>query len=45
MRDAYLDRARDLGAIGEGAAWFTDKMPLNETHLGLISLIFPAPRR
>ena len=25
----------------EGADWFTDKMPLNETHLGLIGLIFP----
>ncbi len=25
--------------------WFTDKMPLNETHLGLIGLIFPAARR
>jgi tetratricopeptide (TPR) repeat protein len=24
-----------------GAPWFTDKMPLNETHLGLIALIFP----
>ena len=22
--------------------WFTDKMPLNETHLGLIALLFPA---
>ena len=21
--------------------WFTDKMPLNETHLGLIALMFP----
>ena len=25
----------------KGARWFTDKMPLNETHLGLIGLIFP----
>jgi tetratricopeptide (TPR) repeat protein len=25
----------------DGAEWFTDKMPLNETHLGLISLLFP----
>jgi hypothetical protein len=24
-----------------GAARFTDKMPLNETHLGLIALLFP----
>ena len=25
-----------------GKRWFTDKMPLNETHLGLIALLFPA---
>jgi len=42
LRDRYLGRARELGAMGDGAAWFTDKMPLNETHLGLIGLIFPA---
>jgi len=42
LRDHYLDRAQALGAIGDGARWFTDKMPLNETHMGLISLIFPA---
>ena len=41
LRDYYLQRARQLGAIGKGARWFTDKMPLNETHLGLIGLIFP----
>jgi tetratricopeptide (TPR) repeat protein len=41
LRDRYLDRAREFGAITDGADWFTDKMPLNETHLGLISLIFP----
>jgi tetratricopeptide (TPR) repeat protein len=41
LRDYYLQRARQLGAFREGAAWFTDKMPLNETHLGLIGLIFP----
>ena len=41
LRDLYLQRARQLGAIGEGADWFTDKMPLNETHLGLIGLVFP----
>ena len=28
--------------LAEGAAWFTDKMPLNEMHLGLIALMFPA---
>jgi len=41
LRDYYLQRARQLGAIRKGAQWFTDKMPLNETHLGLITLIFP----
>jgi tetratricopeptide (TPR) repeat protein len=41
LRDYYLERARQLGAIGKGASWFTDKMPLNEAHLGLIHLIFP----
>ena len=41
LRDYYLQRARQLGALGDGATWFTDKMPLNETHLGLIGLIFP----
>jgi hypothetical protein len=41
LRDYYLQRARQLGAVKKGAAWFTDKMPLNETHLGLIGLIFP----
>jgi tetratricopeptide (TPR) repeat protein len=41
LRDYYLQRARQLGALRKGATWFTDKMPLNETHLGLIGLIFP----
>jgi hypothetical protein len=41
LRDYYLQRARQLGATRKGAPWFTDKMPLNETHLGLIALIFP----
>jgi Tfp pilus assembly protein PilF len=41
LRDYYLQRARQLGATPKGATWFTDKMPLNETHLGLIGLIFP----
>ncbi len=27
--------------LRRGRAWFTDKMPLNETHLGLIALLFP----
>jgi len=41
LRDYYLQRARQLGASKKRATWFTDKMPLNETHLGLIGLIFP----
>jgi tetratricopeptide (TPR) repeat protein len=41
IRDYYLQRARQLGAIGKNSRWFTDKMPLNETHLGLMGLIFP----
>ena len=42
LRDYYLQRARQLGRIGKGASWFTDKMPLNETHLGLIAPDLPA---
>jgi hypothetical protein len=41
LRDYYLQRARQLGTMRDAADWFTDKMPLNETHLGLIGLIFP----
>ena len=41
LRDYYLNEAARLGAVHAGAAWFTDKMPLNETHLGLIHLLFP----
>lgn len=41
LRDYYLNRAAKSGIFRENAAWFTDKMPLNETHLGLISLLFP----
>ena len=42
LRDHYLRRARQLGAMDDARPWFTDKMPLNEMHLGLISLLFPA---
>jgi len=45
LRDYYLRKATQLGVIGVGSddiRWFTDKMPLNETDLGLISLLFPA---
>jgi tetratricopeptide (TPR) repeat protein len=41
LRDLYLRKAAQLGVIRAGTSWFTDKMPLNEVHLGLISLIFP----
>jgi tetratricopeptide (TPR) repeat protein len=41
LRDYYLQRVRQMGILEEGAPWFTDKMPLNETHLGLIGLLFP----
>jgi tetratricopeptide (TPR) repeat protein len=41
LRDYYLQRARQLGLTEGGVKWFTDKMPLNETHLGLIGLLFP----
>ncbi len=42
LRDYYLQRVRQSGVITPGARWFTDKMPLNETHMGLIALLFPA---
>jgi hypothetical protein len=41
LRDYYLNRSAKSGIFRAGADWFTDKMPLNETHLGLISLLFP----
>jgi tetratricopeptide (TPR) repeat protein len=41
FRDYYLERAEQLGIWEQGARFFTDKMPLNETHLGLIQLVFP----
>ncbi len=42
LRDYYLQKAAQMGVVEPGAQWFTDKMPLNETHLGLIALLFPA---
>jgi tetratricopeptide (TPR) repeat protein len=41
LRDAYLQKAELRGFIKPGSTYFTDKMPLNEMHLGLISLMFP----
>lgn len=42
LRDQYLRGARHYRAADPAKPWFTDKMPLNETHLGLIALLFPA---
>ena len=41
LRDYYLQKVAQLGVARDGTAWFTDKMPLNETDLGLIALLFP----
>jgi Tfp pilus assembly protein PilF len=41
LRDYYLQKVRQMGVLRPKAARFTDKMPLNETHLGLIALLFP----
>jgi Flp pilus assembly protein TadD len=41
LRDMYLQKAEMRGIVAPDRAWFTDKMPLNETHVGLISLMFP----
>ena len=41
FRDYYLRRSQELGIFEPGAKFFTDKMPLNETHLGLIHVLFP----
>jgi tetratricopeptide (TPR) repeat protein len=41
FRDYYLRGVQQLGIWEDGARFFTDKMPLNETHLGLIHILFP----
>lgn len=41
LRDVYLRRAMGQGVVNPNRGWFTDKMPLNEMHLGLIALLFP----
>jgi tetratricopeptide (TPR) repeat protein len=41
LRDYYLQKVRQMGVLREDAGWFTDKMPLNETHIGLTALMFP----
>ncbi|MCG5241622.1 tetratricopeptide repeat-containing sulfotransferase family protein [Azospirillum doebereinerae] len=42
LRDEYLRRARKLVPFRPGNRLFTDKMPFNELHLGLIALMLPA---
>nr|WP_304363820.1 tetratricopeptide repeat-containing sulfotransferase family protein [Jiella sp. LLJ827] len=41
LRDTYLQRVQQMRIVEDGARMFTDKMPLNEVHLGLIGLMFP----
>ncbi len=41
FRDYYLKRTEQLGLLDKDSQWFTDKMPLNEINLGMISMIFP----
>ena len=41
LRDHYLDQVKQRDLMKPGAVWLTDKMPLNEMHLGLIALLFP----
>ncbi|WP_377807982.1 sulfotransferase [Azospirillum sp. A29] len=41
LRDEYLRRARAMITPLPGNSRFTDKMPFNELHLGLIALMFP----
>jgi len=42
LRDQYLRAVRRAGLPRkQGVRFITDKMPLNETHLGLIALLFP----
>lgn len=42
FRDYYLCNAELRGVVDQRKKWFTDKMPLNEMHLGLIHLTFPS---
>lgn len=41
LRRRYLERLRLTGVIDPGVRKVTDKMPMNEMHLGLIHLLFP----
>ena len=41
FRDFYFARAEQYGLLGNDKAFFTDKMPFNETWLPLIYMAFP----
>lgn len=41
LRDYYLQKVAQMHILTPDAKYFTDKMPLNETHIGLIALLFP----
>jgi tetratricopeptide (TPR) repeat protein len=41
MRDYYLSRAAEIPGYDAATPWFTDKMPHNSMHIGLIRLLFP----
>ena len=42
LRDFYLHIAAESRAVDPEKLHFTDKMPLNENHMGLMRLLFPA---
>ncbi|PWC47359.1 tetratricopeptide repeat-containing sulfotransferase family protein [Azospirillum sp. TSA6c] len=42
LRDEYLRQARKLVPLRPGHRIFTDKMPFNELHLGLVALMLPS---
>ena len=41
FRNYYLGEIRTIAILDPGVRRFTDKMPLNEVHLGILSLVFP----
>jgi tetratricopeptide (TPR) repeat protein len=41
LRDVYLNAAEQTGLLTGDHIVFTDKMPLNEMHLGLLAILFP----
>ncbi len=41
FRNDYLLKSRMSGIVEPGVRRFTDKMPGNEVHMGMISLLFP----